>query len=92
LTQIALFPTPPLALAIATTARTSGSFSKAAAPFSALALVGVPSDCAWQKILVANYTFPSRYGPGPFVIRPAHATSARYDSGSHLRHHHLTPL
>ena len=57
LTQIALLPTPPLALATATTARTSASFRMAAAPLSAWTPAGVLSDSGSQKILVANDTF-----------------------------------
>jgi hypothetical protein len=77
LTPIALFPTPPLALAIATTARTSGSFMIGAAPFSALAPAGVLSDRASQKILVVNDTFPGNYRPSVPTVRPAHTISAR---------------
>jgi hypothetical protein len=94
LTPIALLPTPPLALAIATTARTSGSFSKAAAPFSALAPAGVPPDRASQKILVANYTFPGRYRPGVPMCSPGACDlrAARTDRHAFACTHHLTPL
>jgi len=79
LTQIALLPTPPLALATATTARTPGGFRTAAAPLSALAPAGVLSGRASQKILVVNDTFPGRYRPGVRTIRPAHTIAERHD-------------
>jgi hypothetical protein len=83
LTQTALLPTPPLALATATSAPTSGSFRTAAAPFSALALVGVLSGRASQKILVVNYTFPGRYRPGV----PKFARRIRSPFGTTEDHH-----
>ena len=94
LTQMALLPTPPLALAIATTARTSGSFSKAVAPFSAVAPAGVPSDRASQKILVANYTFPGRYRPDVPVAfaRCMRSPRGTTDHRAFAFTHHLTPL
>jgi hypothetical protein len=71
-----------LALATATTVRTSASFRMAAAPLSPLAPAGVPSDRASQKILVVNDTFPGKYRPGVLGIHPVNTIAARQVRGS----------